>query len=78
MTGTLPVLDLARFRSADRDAFLDDLRRAAREVGFFTVVGHGIPRELTERLGAEVRRLSCSRVGTTRASRSGTAVHRTW
>ncbi len=56
MTGTLPVLDLARFRSADRDAFLDDLRRAAREVGFFTVVGHGIPRELTRRLDDEVRR----------------------
>ncbi|HWN29211.1 MAG TPA: 2-oxoglutarate and iron-dependent oxygenase domain-containing protein [Actinomycetospora sp.] len=56
MTGTLPVLDLARFRSVDREAFLDDLRRAAREVGFFTVVGHDIPRELTERLDEEVRR----------------------
>ena len=58
MTGTLPVLDLARFHSPDRDAFLDDLRRAAREVGFFTVVGHGIPRELTARLDAEARRFS--------------------
>jgi isopenicillin N synthase-like dioxygenase len=55
MTG-LPVLDLARFHSGDRAAFLDELRRAAREVGFFTVVGHGIPPELTARLDEEVRR----------------------
>ncbi len=53
MTG-LPVLDLTRFRSAERDAFLDDLRRAARDVGFFTVVGHGIAPELTARLDEEV------------------------
>ena len=52
----LPVLDLTRFRSAERDAFLDDLRRAARDVGFFTVVGHGIAPELTARLDEEVRR----------------------
>ncbi|GLZ47166.1 2-oxobutyrate oxidase [Actinomycetospora sp. NBRC 106375] len=55
----LPVLDLRRFRSgdhsADRGAFLDELRRAAREVGFFTVVGHGIPPALTARLDEEVR-----------------------
>jgi isopenicillin N synthase-like dioxygenase len=55
VTGALPVLDLARFRFPGREAFLDELRRAAREVGFFTVVGHGIPSELTARLDAEVR-----------------------
>jgi len=41
----LPVLDLTRFRSAERDAFLDDLRRAARDVGFFTVVSWAFERD---------------------------------
>ncbi len=41
----LPLLDLARLKggSDERAAFLDDLRAAAREVGFFYLVGHGIP-----------------------------------
>ncbi|OLR94334.1 isopenicillin N synthase family dioxygenase [Actinokineospora bangkokensis] len=42
----LPLMDISRFRGADREAFLDDLRRAAHEVGFFYVVGHGVPEEL--------------------------------
>nr|WP_035304809.1 2-oxoglutarate and iron-dependent oxygenase domain-containing protein [Actinokineospora inagensis] len=43
------MIDLSRFRdpAVDRDAFLADLRRAAHEVGFFYVVGHGVPPELT-------------------------------
>jgi isopenicillin N synthase-like dioxygenase len=42
----LPILDLARFGSSDapdREAFLDELRHAAHEVGFFYVTGHGVP-----------------------------------
>ncbi|MEV7554528.1 2-oxoglutarate and iron-dependent oxygenase domain-containing protein [Amycolatopsis sp. NPDC089917] len=54
---TLPVIDLSRFRDpSDREAFLTDLRRAAREVGFFYVVGHGVPSELTEAIFSVARR----------------------
>ena len=40
----LPTLDLSRFEAggAQRHAFLEDLRRAAREYGFFYLVGHGV------------------------------------
>jgi isopenicillin N synthase-like dioxygenase len=45
---SLPLVDLSRFRGpAQREAFLTDLRRAAHDVGFFYVVGHGIPAEVT-------------------------------
>lgn len=40
----LPVIDLRRLNlPSERADFLSDLRRAAREVGFFHLVGHGIP-----------------------------------
>ena len=41
---TLPILDLRRFEKggAEREAFLDDLGAAARDVGFFYLTGHGI------------------------------------
>ena len=41
---SLPTLDLLRFNSAasERSRFLEDLRKAARSVGFFYLVGHGI------------------------------------
>ena len=44
MTASLPILDLARLDAGEteRKTFLEDLRRAAREVGFFYLVGHGI------------------------------------
>ncbi|MFC4945239.1 isopenicillin N synthase family dioxygenase [Pseudonocardia sp. GCM10023141] len=47
---SLPVVDISRFRDAgvDRAAFLDDLRRAAHDVGFFYVTGHGVPVAVTE------------------------------
>ncbi|MFD2262187.1 isopenicillin N synthase family dioxygenase [Lacibacterium aquatile] len=45
-TTTLPILSLA----ADRESFLADLRRAAREVGFFYLVDHGVDAGLIERL----------------------------
>lgn len=46
--GGLPVLDLQAFANGavDRERFLGQLRRAAREVGFFYVIGHGVPPEL--------------------------------
>ncbi|MET9486746.1 2-oxoglutarate and iron-dependent oxygenase domain-containing protein [Nocardia sp. NPDC006630] len=49
MTAQLPIIDIARFRGSDteRAALLDELRYAAHEVGFFYVVGHGVPEELT-------------------------------
>ncbi|GAA1965657.1 isopenicillin N synthase family dioxygenase [Amycolatopsis minnesotensis] len=52
---TLPVVDLSRFRT-DRARFLGDLRSAAHEVGFFYLVGHGVPAGLTERLFTVARR----------------------
>jgi isopenicillin N synthase-like dioxygenase len=40
---TIPRLDLSRFRDpAHREAFLAELRFAAHDVGFFSVVGHGV------------------------------------
>jgi isopenicillin N synthase-like dioxygenase len=49
-TAALPLVDISRFRDpgSDRGAFLAELRRAAHEVGFFYVVGHGVPAELTD------------------------------
>jgi isopenicillin N synthase-like dioxygenase len=46
---SLPLIDLARFRdpAADREEFLAELRRAAHDIGFFYVVGHGVPEEVT-------------------------------
>lgn len=47
-TAALPVVDISRFRgpAAERAALLRELRDAAREVGFFSVVGHGVSPEL--------------------------------
>ncbi|GAA1696556.1 2-oxoglutarate and iron-dependent oxygenase domain-containing protein [Microcella alkalica] len=48
---TLPVLDLSLLDGTDADAarFRDELRRATHEVGFFYLVGHGVPTELIAR-----------------------------
>lgn len=45
MPASLPILDLARLDAGEteRRTFLEELRRAAREIGFFYLVGHGIP-----------------------------------
>jgi isopenicillin N synthase-like dioxygenase len=44
---TLPLIDISRFRdSASRAGFLAELRHAAHDVGFFYVVGHGVPERL--------------------------------
>src|SRR3954468_18413831 len=44
----LPTLDLTRFAGPDRARFLAELRRTAREIGFFYVTGHGVPQEVPE------------------------------
>jgi isopenicillin N synthase-like dioxygenase len=54
---TLPVLDLARYTSsADRDAFLADLRHAARDIGFFYLINHGVDDALQNAVQREARR----------------------
>src|SRR3954471_21598928 len=42
----LPTLDLRRFDGRERAVFLAELRRTAREIGFFYVTGHGVPDDL--------------------------------
>jgi len=51
---SLPILDLARWTRdpADRRALAADLDAAAREVGFFQLVGHGVPADLVARARA--------------------------
>ena len=53
----LPVLDLSRLDAGEAAAaaFRDDLRVAAHDVGFFSLVGHGIPPDVTARLFSEAR-----------------------
>jgi isopenicillin N synthase-like dioxygenase len=47
---TLPTLDLRRFTGplSERSRFLEELRKAARNVGFFYLVGHGIEDSLIQ------------------------------
>ena len=45
----IPVVDLERPDAAER------LRRACEELGFFTVVGHGVPDELIDEVAARSR-----------------------
>ncbi|WP_232631576.1 isopenicillin N synthase family dioxygenase [Methylobacterium sp. Leaf118] len=56
--GALPILDLRRLEAgeAERNAFLAELRAAAREVGFFSLVGHGIPEARIAAVQALARR----------------------
>ncbi len=44
----LPTLDLSRFAGSDRARFLGELRRTAREIGFFYVTGHRVPPDVPE------------------------------
>ncbi|MCX2730542.1 isopenicillin N synthase family oxygenase [Saccharopolyspora sp. NFXS83] len=53
----LPLIDLSRFRDPrEREALLAELRHAAHEVGFFYVVGHGVPDELMRGIFTATRR----------------------
>ena len=55
-TQTLPFIDISRFRDpAQRDGFLADLRHAAHDIGFFYVVGHGVPQEVTDNVLEQAR-----------------------
>ncbi len=58
MTAALPILDLARLDAGEteRKTFLEELRRAAREVGFFYLVGHGIPESQIAGVQTQARR----------------------
>jgi isopenicillin N synthase-like dioxygenase len=55
---TLPVLDFREFDGgpAQRSAFLEKLRVAARDTGFFYLVGHGIAQDFLDQLFALSRR----------------------
>ncbi len=54
----LPVLDISKLQGdpAQREAFLEELRRTAHEVGFFYVSGHGIPQASIDEMLALARR----------------------
>ncbi|RVT91632.1 isopenicillin N synthase family oxygenase [Rhodovarius crocodyli] len=52
---SLPILDLSRLDGPDHAAFLAELRDAARRVGFFYIVGHGVPDTLEQALRQEAR-----------------------
>ncbi len=56
----LPVIDLSPLLAggiAGRQSVADHIRAACRDNGFFYVVGHGVPSELTESVFSECRRL---------------------
>jgi isopenicillin N synthase-like dioxygenase len=55
---TVPTLDLRRLDAgaAERESFLRELRAAARDVGFFYLVGHGIEDELVGKVSSLSRR----------------------
>ena len=52
MTRIVPIIDLSQFDGDQntRQAFLSDLRSAARDVGFFYLSGHGIGNDQIESL----------------------------
>ena len=54
---TLPLLDLALLDGtpAQRGQFLDDLRHAARHIGFFYLTGHGIDADLLIQVQQQAR-----------------------
>ena len=55
----VPVIDFGRFLAGDAAARRDTARqigRACRHIGFFFVVGHGVPDELIARTFAEAKR----------------------
>ena len=57
MTATrLPILDLSHFSDPDeRPAFLEQLRNAARDIGFFYLVNHGVDDALQHAVQQEAR-----------------------
>lgn len=57
-TPALPILDLSQLNgtATDRAAFLSQLRHAAREIGFFYLINHGVSPELQQAVQDEARR----------------------
>ena len=55
-TGVVPIIDLTPFRTgtaADRQAVARQVGAACEQIGFFTIIGHGIPEELIAEIGVE-------------------------
>ncbi|MCT4701710.1 isopenicillin N synthase family oxygenase [Enterobacteriaceae bacterium H20N1] len=54
----LPILDLSQLdgSATDRVAFLSQLRHAAREIGFFYLINHGVSPDLQQAVQDEARR----------------------
>lgn len=54
---TLPILDLARYTNpAEKAGFLADLRQAARDIGFFYLINHGVDAGLQTEVQRQARR----------------------
>lgn len=56
MTAQLPVLDMSELDGGDAEGFRSALLAATHDVGFFHLVGHGIPDDVTARAFAEAGR----------------------
>ena len=58
MLSSLPTLDLSRLDAGAEEAarFRSDLREVTHDVGFFSLVGHGVDPELIDEILAESRR----------------------
>ncbi|NRG40873.1 isopenicillin N synthase family oxygenase [Rathayibacter sp. VKM Ac-2835] len=58
MTDSLPILDLSRLDQGEEEAaaFRRDLRETTHDVGFFYLVGHGVPQDLLDDVVAVSRR----------------------
>ncbi|MGK0747773.1 2-oxoglutarate and iron-dependent oxygenase domain-containing protein, partial [Yokenella regensburgei] len=55
-TTSLPSLDISHYHTpAERPAFLQALRHAARDVGFFYLTHHGISEALQQAVSQEAR-----------------------
>lgn len=42
----IPIINIAPFFNGDKQQVAEEIRRACEDIGFFTVVGHGVPLEL--------------------------------
>jgi isopenicillin N synthase-like dioxygenase len=58
MLSSLPILDMSRLDAGAEEAahFRSDLRQVTHEVGFFSLVGHGVGPALIDEILAEARR----------------------
>ncbi|KAF8040198.1 hypothetical protein BT93_B2432 [Corymbia citriodora subsp. variegata] len=53
--GSIPTIDLSGCDSARRPSVVEEVGRAARELGFFQVVNHGVPAEVLDSTIAAVK-----------------------